>query len=279
MRSRSFRGLDLKGFHRLHYVEWGDPDPPAVLCIHGLTQTARSFDRLAEQLSTDRRVICLDVVGRGKSGWLPDPNGYDFPQYLSDVNALIARLDIERVDFVGTSMGGILGMLLASLPDTPVGRLVVNDVGPFIPKAALERIRDYVGTDPEFPDLAALEAYLRQVWAPFGDLADSEWAHLAETSARETDSGKLALAYDPAIAVPMKTRPVMDVNLWPVWEMIACDTLVVRGTESDLLPSDAARQMTERGPRATLVEIAGVGHAPTFSRPEEIEPVAAFLRA
>ena len=129
MRSRSFRGLNLKGFHRLHFVEWGDPDAPAVLCIHGLTQTARSFDRLAEQLSTDRRVICLDVVGRGRSGWLPDPNGYDFPQYLADVNALIARLDVERVDFVGTSMGGIIGMLLASLPDTPVGRLVVNDAG------------------------------------------------------------------------------------------------------------------------------------------------------
>lgn len=279
MRSRSFRGLNPKGFHRLHYTEWGAPEAPVVLCLHGLTQTARAFDRLAEALATDRRVVCPDVVGRGRSGWLPDPFGYDFPQYLADANALIARLGVEQVDIVGTSMGGIMGMLLASLPDTPVGKLVVNDVGPFIPKAALERIRDYVGTEPVFSDRSELEAYLRQVWAPFGDLADSEWAHLAQTSARRTESGALALAYDPAIAIPMKARPVADADLWPVWDMISVETLLVRGAASDLLTAETAREMTGRGPRAQLVEIADVGHAPTFSRPVEIEPVAAFLRA
>jgi pimeloyl-ACP methyl ester carboxylesterase len=278
MRSRSFRGLSQSGFHRLHYTEWGEPDAPVVLCVHGLTQTARSFDRLAETLSADRRVICLDVVGRGQSGRLADPSGYDFPQYLADVNALVARLGMESLDFVGTSMGGIMGMLLAAMPDTPIGKLVVNDVGPFIPKAALEWIRDYVGTDPEFPDLRALEAYLRQIWAPFGPLDDSEWAHLAETSARKADNGSYALAYDPAIAVPMKASPMADVNLWPVWEVIACETLVVRGAQSLLLPAETAREMTERGPRAELIEITDVGHAPTFSRAVEIEPVVAFLR-
>jgi len=278
MRSRSFRGLSQKGFHRLHYTEWGEPDAPVVLCVHGLTQTARSFDRLAGALAPDRRVICLDVVGRGRSGWLADPSGYDFPQYLADVNALVARLGVDRIDFVGTSMGGIMGMLLAALPDTPIDKLVVNDVGPVLPKAAVERIRDYVGTDPEFPDLMALEAYLRQIWSPFGDLADSEWAHLAATSSRNTETGAFALAYDPAIAVPMKSRPAMDVNLWMFWDAIACDVLVVRGGESDLLRADTAREMTERGPKASLVEIAGVGHAPTFSRSTEIEPVVAFLR-
>ncbi|MBT4908431.1 MAG: alpha/beta hydrolase [Rhodospirillaceae bacterium] len=278
MRSRSFRGLSQSGFHRLHYTEWGEPDAPVVLCVHGLTQTARSFDRLAETLAADRRVICLDVVGRGRSGWLADPSGYDFPQYLADVNALLARLGVDRIDFVGTSMGGIIGMLLAALPDTPIRKLVVNDVGPFIPKAALEWIRDYVGTDPEFPDLASLEAYLRQIWAPFGNLDDGEWAHLAETSARRADNGSFALAYDPAIAVPMKASPVTDVNLWPVWDEIACDTLLVRGAQSLLLPGDTAREMTGRGPCAELIEIADVGHAPTFSRAVEIEPVAVFLR-
>tara|TARA_R110002110_G_scaffold414147_2_gene643303 strand:+ start:27658 stop:28497 length:840 start_codon:yes stop_codon:yes gene_type:complete len=277
MRSRSFRGLSQKGFHRLHYTEWGEPDAPVVLCVHGLTQTARSFDRLAEVLAADRRVICLDVVGRGRSGWLADPSGYDFPQYLADVNALVARLGVDRIDFVGTSMGGIMGMLLAALPNTPINKLVVNDVGPFIPKAALEWIRDYVGTDPEFADLKALEAYLRQIWAPFGDLPDNEWAHLAETSARKADDGSFALAYDPAIAVPMKATPAVDANLWPVWDAIGCDTLVVRGAMSLLLPADTAREMTARGPKANLVEIAGVGHAPTFSRPAEIEPVVEFL--
>jgi pimeloyl-ACP methyl ester carboxylesterase len=278
MRSRSFRGLSQKGFHRLHYTEWGEPDAPVVLCVHGLTQTARSFDRLAETLAADRRVICLDVVGRGRSGWLADPSGYDFPQYIADVNALVARLGVDRIDFVGTSMGGIMGMLLAALPDTPINKLVVNDVGPFIPKAALEWIRDYVGTDPEFPDLGALEVYLRQIWAPFGELDDREWAHLAETSARRTEGSGFALAYDPAIAVPMKARPVTDVNLWPVWDMISRETLVVRGARSLLLPVETAREMTERGPRAEFVEIPNVGHAPTFSRPAEIEPVVAFLR-
>lgn len=278
MRSRSFRGLSQSGFHRLHYTEWGEPDAPVVLCVHGLTQTARSFDRLAETLSADRRVVCLDVVGRGRSGWLADPSGYDFPQYLADVNALMARLGVESVDYVGTSMGGIMGMLLAAMPNTPLRKLVVNDVGPFIPKAALEWIRDYVGTDPVFPDLAALETYLRQIWAPFGDLDDSEWRHLAETSARRVDDGSFALAYDPAIAVPMKANPAADVNLWPVWDAIGCDTLVVRGAESLLLPAETAREMTARGPRAALVEIPHVGHAPTFSRLVEIEPVMAFLR-
>ncbi len=213
MRSRSFRGLSQSGFHRLHYTEWGEPDAPVVLCVHGLTQTARSFDRMAETLAADRRVICLDVVGRGRSGWLADPSGYDFPQYLADVNALVARLGVDSVDFVGTSMGGIIGMLLAAMPNTPLRKLVVNDVGPFIPQAALEWIRDYVGTDPVFPDLVALENYLRQIWAPFGALDDSEWAHLAETSARKAEDGSFVLAYDPAIAVPMKARPVTDVNL------------------------------------------------------------------
>ena len=153
-----------------------------------------------------------------------------------------------------------------------------NILPTFIPKAALEWIRDYVGTDPVFPDLAALEAYLRQIWAPFGDLDDREWAHLAETSARKAEDGSFALAYDPAIAVPMKANPVTDVNLWPVWNAISCDTLVVRGAESLLLQAETAREMTERGPRAELIEIPGVGHAPTFSRPSEIEPVVTFLR-
>ncbi len=278
MRSRSFRGLSQSGFHRLHYTEWGEPDAPVVLCVHGLTQTARSFDRLAEALSADRRVICLDVVGRGRSGWLADPSGYDFPQYLADVNALVARLGVDSIDFVGTSMGGIMGMLMAAMPNTPLRKLVVNDVGPFIPKAALEWIRDYVGTDPVFPDLASLEEYLRRIWAPFGELDDREWAHLAETSARKADDGTFALAYDPAIAVPMKARPVTDVNLWPVWDAIGSDTLVVRGADSLLLLPETAREMTERGPRADLVEIANVGHAPTFSRRAEIEPVTEFLR-
>jgi pimeloyl-ACP methyl ester carboxylesterase len=277
MRSRAFRGLSPKGFHQLHYTEWGAPDAPVVICVHGLTQNARSFDRLAEALAHTHRVICPDVVGRGRSGWLPDAIGYDFPQYLADLNALIARLGAETVGYVGTSMGGIMGMLAAALPDTPIRRLVVNDVGPFVPKAALARIRDYVGTDPTFDDMDGFEAYLRQIWAPFGVLGDADWRHLAETSARRTEDGAIAPAYDPAIAAPMRARPVADVDLWTVWDRIAVPTLVLRGARSDLLGADTAAEMSRRGPCAEVIAFADVGHAPALMSRDQIAPVVAFF--
>lgn len=277
MRSRSYLGLNPKGFHRLHYTEWGEADAPVVVCVHGLTQTARSFDALAAALSRTHRVVCPDVVGRGRSAWLPEPMGYDFPQYLADTNALVARLGVERIGFVGTSMGGIIGMLLAAMTDSPIERLVVNDVGPFVPGAALERIRDYVGTDPSFADMDAFEAYLREIWAPFGPLDDGQWRFLAETSARRDDAGRITPAYDPAIGAPIRSRPVVDVDLWATWDAIDIPTLVLRGAESDLLPADTAAQMRERGPKAALVEFDGVGHAPALMADDQVSAVVAHF--
>ena len=277
MRSRSFKARNPNGQHRLHFTEWGTDGAPVVLCLHGLTQTARSFDALAASLSARFQVISLDIVGRGESDWLPDPRGYGFPQYVADVYALLAHLEVADVDIVGTSMGGIIGMTLAAQSPTPVRRLVVNDVGPFIPKFALARIRDYVGTDPAFPDMTAFEAYLRMIWAPFDELSDAQWRHLAETSARTTDTDMIAPAYDPDIRVPILAAPVQDADFWAVWDAIDASSLVIRRGKSDLLLAETAEEMTRRGPKAEFVEFAGIGHAPALMAEDQIRIVNEFL--
>lgn len=273
-------GLDLGGFHPLAYVEWGRDDGarPPVLCVHGLTRNGRDFDALASDLATaGRRVICPDVVGRGRSGWLANPALYGYPQYLADAAALIARVGAPAVDWVGTSMGGLIGMMLAAQPNTPIRRLVLNDVGPFVPKAALERIGGYVGGDPVFADLGGLEAHLRQVHAPFGPLTDAEWRHLASHSARRRPDGTLGLAYDPGIAAAF-TGPMADVDLWMIWAQIWCPILVIRGEASDLLTAETAARMAAR-PDTTLLTIAGCGHAPALMAPDQIQPIRDWLAA
>ena len=193
MRTHSLSCLGPHGFHRIVYREWGEPDHPhVVVCVHGLTRNSRDFDPLAAHLAKRRRVICPDIAGRGESPWLPHPGDYGYPLYLSDMAALIARAGVETVDWVGTSMGGLIGMFLAAQPGNPIRRLVMNDVGPLVPKAALERLASYVGVDPAFDGLPQLEQYLRQICAPFGPLTDAQWQHLARHSARQRDHGKLA---------------------------------------------------------------------------------------
>jgi pimeloyl-ACP methyl ester carboxylesterase len=277
MRSRSFRASNPHGTHDLHFTEWGAQEAPAVLCLHGLTQNARSFDHLAAALSENQRVVCLDVVGRGQSDWLSDPMGYGFVQYVADAHALMAHLDVAEFDLVGTSMGGIIGMFMAAQDRTPVRRLVINDVGPFVPREAVARIRDYVGTDSDFPDLHDYEAYLRTIWAPFGELSDDQWRHLALTSARLKPGGRIGPNYDPAIRVPLMATPLEDADLWSVWDTISVPVLALRGVRSDLLTPDIARQMTARGPQAELAEFEGVGHAPALMADDQIEAVRGFL--
>lgn len=272
-------GLSASGFHRLSYVEWGDARAERTLiCVHGLTRNARDFDAVAAAMAeAGWRVICPDVVGRGRSAWLADADGYGYPQYLADINVLLARLEVETVDWLGTSMGGLIGMMLAAMPGNPIGRMAVNDVGPLIPKAALERIAAYLrGRPPRFATLAEAEAHLRLIHAPFGALSDAEWAHLTAHSVIEGEGG-FALRYDPEIRRPFLPEPIEDVVLWPVWDAVACPTLVLRGAESDLLLPETAEEMTRRGPRATLVEIAGCGHAPALMAPDQIAIVRDFL--
>jgi pimeloyl-ACP methyl ester carboxylesterase len=279
MIERALTCVGPHGFHRLAYVEWPGPrtDAPVLLSVHGLTRNSRDFDTLAQALSSHYRVVCPDMPGRGNSDWLSDAADYGYPIYLGDIAALIARLDVERVDWLGTSMGGIIGMLFATLPKAPLGKLVINDVGPLVPKAGLERIAAYVGLDPSFPNLKAFEQTLRQVHAPFGPLSDAQWRHLAEHSSRRKPDGSIGSNYDPKIAEAFKHGPVGDVDLWASWDAIACPILVLRGAQSDILLKDIAEAMTRRGPRARLVEFAGIGHAPALMAEDQIAAIRDFL--
>jgi pimeloyl-ACP methyl ester carboxylesterase len=270
--------LGPHGFHRVAYTEWGDPSSPhVVVCVHGLTRNGRDFDVLAQRLAARARVLCPDVVGRGQSAWLSHPEDYGYPLYLADMAALIARSGARQVDWVGTSMGGLIGMLMAAQPGNPIRRMVVNDVGPFIPKAALERIAAYVGVEARFDSPQALEAHLRQVHAPFGPLTDAQWAHLAAHGSRTRPDGSLGLSYDPAIANAFRTA-ISDVDLWPVWRAIAAPTLITRGDRSDLLLADTAHAMIDAAPPGSqLVEFEGIGHAPMFMAEDQLAAVESFL--
>jgi pimeloyl-ACP methyl ester carboxylesterase len=279
MIERTLTCIGPHGFHRLAYAEWPGPSPdaPVLLCVHGLTRNSRDFDVLAEALSAQYRVVCPDMPGRGKSEWLSEAADYGYPLYLADITMLIARLDVERIDWIGTSMGGIIGMLFAALPNAPVGKLVINDIGALVPKAGIERIGAYVGLDPGFADLAAFEVALRRVHAPFGPLSDAQWRHLATHSSRREPDGSIGFNYDPKIGEAFKQGPIDDVALWPSWDAITCPVLVLRGAQSDMLPASAAAAMTQRGPRAKLVEFAGIGHAPALMAADQIAAIREFL--
>ena len=282
MRTNGVRCVGAAGFHRMHYYEWGDPANPRVLvCVHGLTRNGRDFDYLAQSLSAHYRVVCPDIVGRGLSDWLTAKDGYTYAQYMSDVTALLARVtgDAEQhVDWLGTSMGGLLGILLASLPRNPIRRLVVNDAGMLVPRGALERIARYVGNDARFDSLDGLEAHLRSDCAPFGALDDAQWRHLALHSAVEHADGTWGFRYDPAIGNALR-GPLSDVDLAAQWDAVRCPVLLLRGAESDLLLRKTALEMTQRGPRAKLVEFAGTGHAPMLMNDEQVGAVRDFLLA
>jgi len=279
-RQRVVQCASPAGLHRIAYREWGDPQAPVLVCVHGLTRCARDFDALAAAMADRYRVVCPDVAGRGESGWLADPMLYQVPQYVADMVTLIARLDVETVHWVGTSMGAVIGMALAAQKDSPIRRFVLNDAGPVITRASLERIAAYVGFMPPLPTIEAAETYMRAVLAGFGAHSDAEWRFLTETVVRRNADGSYRLHYDPKIAEPFrKNLPEKDLELWPLWDAIACPTLVIRGAQSDLLTAEAAAQMAQRGPKARVVEIPGVGHAPTLMHADQIAIVREFLAA
>ncbi len=277
---RTFLSLSAHGFHEVVYRDWGHPaSSRVVVCVHGLTRNGRDFDTLAASLADRFRVLCPDMPGRGESEWLPDPADYAFPTYLTALTAMLAHARVERVGWVGTSMGGLLGMIVSAQRGSPVTRLVVNDIGPVIEPAALSRIAGYVGLNPTFDSFAALEAHIREVSAPFGPLNDGQWNHLALTTARRTADGRWQLNYDPGIAVPFRSSAAAGGDLWGVWDAIRCPTLLLRGAQSDLLSRETAVAMRARGPAPGLIEFAGVGHAPMLLSPDQLAPVEAFLDA
>ena len=274
--------LSKRGFHNLAYVEWGDPESDRVaLCVHGLSRQGRDFDRLAAAMAQRGwRVVCPDLAGRGRSDWLRDPQEYTLPQYAADLTTLIARLNVPAVYWIGTSLGGLIGMLVAGQEKSPIQRFVINDVGPFLPWQALLRLGNSVRNTPRsFPDLAAAIAQYRTVLAPFGPLSEAEWRHLAVHSLEQDAAGRWHKLSDPDITASFRAGLYFNLSLWTYWDAIRCPTLVLRGVESDLLLEATAREMARRGPRASIAEIEGVGHAPALLDPEQIAAVVDWLQS
>ena len=278
-RRRSVLCASPAGLHRMAYREWGDPRNRDVLvCVHGLTRSSRDFDELARALCAQFRIVCPDVAGRGESDRLADPKLYTWTQYVADMVTLIARLDVEAVNWLGTSMGGFVGMALAALAGSPVKKLVLNDAAPVIGKAALERIATYVGKAPSFASLDEAEKYVRSVAAPFGPHTDAQWRFLADTWVRRQEDGSFRPHYDTRIEEAYRaTMPEKDLELWHLYDAVRCPTLLVRGEHSDVVSRQTAAEMARRGPKAKVAEIRGVGHAPTLLQPEQIAVVRDFL--
>ena len=267
------------GLHRLAYYEWGERDNPRVLmCVHGLTRCGRDFEPFARAMSSHYRVICPDMPGRGNSDWLVDPMEYQLPIYVADMITLIARLEVESVDWLGTSMGGLIGMALAAFDRSPIRKLVLNDAGPVVTAVSLERIGTYLGRAPALPSFDAAVALVRTIAAPFGPHTDAEWCFLTEVVVRQENDGTWRFHYDPDLARPFNAQlPHRDIVLWAWYDAIGCPTLVMRGARSDLLTRETVEAMKTRGPRARVVEFEGVGHAPTLIHGDQIAVARDFL--
>jgi pimeloyl-ACP methyl ester carboxylesterase len=271
------------------YWEWGDADNPRVLvCVHGLSRNGRDFDVLAQALSEHYRVICPDVVGRGQSDWLADCKLYQIPTYVADMMALLEHLRAPRVDWVGTSMGGLIGMVLGALPHAPIARLVLNDVGPVLETEALVRISGYVGQMAEWPTLAAAAESFKATLPGFGPHSQAQWLALHRHMLRWTGT-HYQPHYDPGIGeafrvayspqnVSAAATAAAEAFLWQSYDALTCPTLLLRGQDSDLLSAQTAKAMRLRGPRPRLCEFAGVGHVPTLIQPDQLAVVQEFLR-
>ncbi len=262
----------------LGYVDWGRSEAErVVVCVHGLTRNARDFDALAQALvHRDMRVIAIDVAGRGRSSWLTDPKDYVMPNYVGHLSRFLALEGLDQVCWIGTSMGGIIGMGLAAAESSPIACLVLNDIGPFVPREALTQIQTYLGLDLVFTSIDEVEQHLRTVHAGFGWLEDDQWRHLAEHGSRRQENG-WRLNYDPAIRAAYTDLTAEDIDLWQIWDLIACPTFVLRGAESMLLTADTTAEMQQRGPKATIITVPGAGHAPALMSPDQIEIISRWL--
>jgi len=264
--------------HQLHYRQWGNSDNPHVLfCVHGLTRNSHDFDALASELSQYYRVICPDIPGRGSSDWLDTPKDYNYTVYVNDMLLLLQHLQLSKVDWLGTSMGGLIGMMLAAQERSPINRLVMNDVGAFLPQAALQRIATYLHQKPPyFDDLATAETYFRNIHAPFGQLSDAQWQYLTQHSTCLQNDGTYHLHYDPNIRQSFQNN-IEDVVLWSVWEKVQCPVLLLHGVESDLLSSDTIQHMQQTHNDLQVVHIENTGHAPALMDKEQIQYIQKFL--
>ena len=265
--------------HEVHLTAWGDPAAPALVLWHGVARTGRDFDTLARRCADRFHVLCPDTIGRGLSSWSAAPaEDYTIPAYCGHALELLDRLDIAACRWVGTSMGGLIGMALAGTPQTAprIERLVLNDIAPRLNQVAIDRILAYVTLVPEFAGMTEFETFLRTVYAPFGRLTDDEWRLLAETSMRRRDNGRISSHYDPAV-MRVFAEQAADFDMWAIFDAITCPVLALRGEVSDLVEPQVAEEMTGRGPKARLVTIPGCGHAPALNTPEQIAVLEGFL--
>lgn len=269
--------LPLAG-HEIHVSEWGDTERPALVMWHGLARTGRDFDEAASALSHSYFVLCPDTTGRGLSSWAKDPlSDYSYAAFGDVALALLDHYRIRDTRWLGTSMGGLLGVTLAGTRMRGrISHLVINDAGPDIPAAAIARIADYVGNPPVFDTMAEFEAWLRRAYAPFGDNTDAFWRRMGQTSARRTDAGRITTHYDPRIAIQL-THHRRDLDVWDAYDAVTARTLLIRGEVSDVLSPAVAAEMARRGPRPRLVTVPGRGHAPTLTREREIGLLAKFF--
>lgn len=268
--------LNHQGFHNLAYTEWDQGAAQRTLvCVHGLTRNSRDFDTIAEELSTQMRVVCPDLVGRGASDWLSDAK-YTNEQYAFDITALIARLNVPKISWLGTSLGGGIGLYLAAQKNSPIECLVLNDIGPFIPKEALRRIAKYAGNAPTFATLIEAEQYIRHIYIDSDPLTDAQWQDLTKYSVQQKN-GTWHLAYDPKVIHKVPSIFILDINYWDMWEKITCPVLVLRGANSDILLKDTAERMQRTGPKATVIEVPNCGHAPSLRSAEQITIISNWL--
>ncbi|MFA5959056.1 MAG: alpha/beta hydrolase [Tatlockia sp.] len=285
-----------EGFHRMAYTEWGEPKLPssAVICVHGLMRNSRDFDALAQYLSQHGdHVFCPDVVGRGDSSWLSNPQHYNFKRYVVDMNILISRTDAPEIDWIGTSMGGLIGIMLASLENSPIRTLILNDVSPQVPVHALWQMAKSIGRDPPFPTLEKAKAHYKKIYAEFGLSTEEQWDTFTQISVSKLSNGTFISKFDPSIhEYSFKWQSVkemfysphkalegvfFDIDLWQLWHNVHCPVLVIRGEHSTLLLPEHIEKMRKTHPDVEVYEVAGAGHAPALLELEEQEKIRTWL--
>lgn len=272
---KHFSSLGLAGFHRIAYREWGDPGNPRVLiCVHGLSRNRKDFDTIAEALADRWRVLAPDMPGRGDSEWLADKAHYGYPLYHRVCAGLLARAGVEEVDWLGTSMGGHIGMDLAAMPGSPIRRLVLNDIGPHVPAEGRAENQRHFGTDPRFASEEEATRHVRETRTAFGPFSEEMWIKFARDSLRRLPDGQWTLHYDPGLR---SDAPIVSTEKWEVWERIACPVLTIWGTASKLLTAETVERMKATGPKTALYEVPGVGHCPGLTTEAEITAVRRFL--
>jgi pimeloyl-ACP methyl ester carboxylesterase len=271
----------MSGFHRMSYADWGPEDAAeTVVCVHGLTRQGRDFDYLARSLANDGyRVVCPDLVGRGASGWMPHVLDYVFPQYCADMAAFLGSLKSPTIHWVGTSLGGLIGMALASMPDSPIASLVVNDIGPAVPPSAAARIGMRLNSaPPRFSSLEHAEHYNRRAFAASGDLTSAQWRHFTLHGVRADGQSGYVAHLDPKVVTAYNWLFYTHTTLWNYWDRLALPVFLIHGEESDFVPGDLVVAMTRRAPQLRTYPIAGTGHMPMLMSDHEIDAVEAFLR-